>query len=725
MAQPEIYLSKSGDPDVVITYDNITKTNWTQADVNTSFSTSAYREIFTNNKKDTLKNLVLGQHYYIQNVHVNGISPIGPYTGLNIYDVVGYALPDLFATNAPEIVNTIPRTSINYLSGIKTVMELYYDTSKKFNSPLFRNLSNTNPSPVYAGLNKHGATYYLKAKSTFKNQVLPEKIIKVTNNFKPVWRFSGYSCGSVSKALFRYTHTYSGVKLTQNKIWIRQGAQVDSFLLTEDFVYYVTLIDSQDMQVISWIQYADGLDTTNLRDTTIVPSLIYKNPPVISAAMVADPDVLRITNYGCAANMQIKCYEDTGRTKLLLDTNIIIPTSAGLDYKLRFNIFKNSVIDYRYTRNIIWSEWYSFSRNEFFPLLDIYINDLQNAAGAPEYKVTNCSVYKGRLLEVQFDTTSGFNSNRLKTIVYKDTQLYYFPSFFVVDQYVRVRHSNGTYKSNWSHPYNRIYRSKNAPAPGCKCEFPYIHFGSANSLSSSGAKRQYLFGNNRSELNQKSTAIYFNDTTPIPIGDSVFVKVRFFSEIDTTDYSGVTACKLDNPFGFCPDPYIIKMYRPPNADSLHIWFINKNPYLKEGNLLITATASKRYSFIKKLHPDSNHVVLKLNQIPPNGMFAIVANCNYISKISQIPIHWLNTSTVLSVHENSDFSESAYFDFDHQILYTSDKVKLCHVFDQAGKLAGVFKSSANGIDLSHLANGTYFIQFLSESANGKMKIIVAK
>jgi hypothetical protein len=215
------------------------------------------------------------------------------------------------------------------------------------------------------------------------------------------------------------------------------------------------------------------------------------------------------------------------------------------------------------------------------------------------------------------------------------------------------------------------------------------------------------------------------DTTPYRIGDSIFTRVRFTSEIDTTNWSKIVGCKYYNSFSYCPDPYITKIYRPINSDSLHIWFINKNPSFKEGNLLITATESKRYSFIKKLHPDSSHVVLKLNQIPPNGMFAIVANCNYISKISQIPIHWLNTSTVLSVYENSYNSVAGYFDFDHQILYTFENVKFCKVFDQAGKLIGVFETSAFGINLSHLANGSYFIQLISESVTSKMKIIVAK
>ncbi|MBL7812304.1 MAG: T9SS type A sorting domain-containing protein [Bacteroidetes bacterium] len=717
----------TNDPTVYITFDDITRRNKIEFDTLSCYCSPGYKVLITSNKKDSVTGLILGKTYYVRNIQIDASgSNIGTWKATTNYYVAGYAASDLMSMNSPVVENKSPYIYTDFQPGSKTRMELYYDTVPTFNTPAFINYSNdVYPNYSFPSFT-HGKEFYLKAKTTFGNQVLPEKIIRVRNNYKPQLQVAGLQCStSPAKVNLYLNHVYSSYPAYyKGKFYIQSGGKWDSMDITGNTTSrLVNVSDTNPLKYYSWQRVAMSKDTALILDSGVIANPLFSNPQAFQTGYYENHQAFVMFSYNCSTTYEFQVWKDSTFTNLIQSRTKLTTGSSGNDSViLKFDMYANNVIKYRYQRGGVWSGWKYYSRKNYTPQTYAYPQQYLNTPG-PFSQLTHANVYKGKWVQAELDTVIHFTSGWKKTVLVRDSNPLFIPLYYQPLQYIRIRQTDGIWYSPWSRTFAQVNEAKTKSlAPDCRSTYPTISFNGTNTQW-----RRYFdieYGASPTDLRYKLHDVdYTTDATPILAGGNIYARIRYRTIVDTMYWSDITTCTYTRNNYYCVNPYISWVGMRAGKDTLHVRYVDKDPAHTEGMLLLIGDKNKNVLGFKNLAPGSSLAVVQTKNLPPAGWITIISNCSNWNYIYPGSYKWFSYSNPsLGLGEIAQ-SPMYYRSEDYLLIFPSALERNIRVFEMSGKCVLSASTSEQEFSVQNLKSGVYLVAVSSAQGSTNCKILV--
>lgn len=720
------YTKLTYDPVAYVTFDDITNRNKIEFDTDPCFCSPNYIVKISSSKHDSVSGLMLGRNYQVRNIQIDNTGRnIGTHQAQGGYPVNGYALPELFNQSSSVVKFQKFSQYLFYYTGSETVMELYYDTVPGFNSPAFRDLSNKPGADPYFSQKIHGKKYYLKAKSTFRNQVLPEKVIEVTNDFSPMVSVNINSCiTSPPRINLNVQSKVYGTTFYRGKFYYRVNNVWDSLNQSPNLTTRILNLTDTGSIFYKWYEhYSFGGDTVFFRDSARVANPVYSAWPIFSPGNYADHNVFNVTNLGCAATIEVEAWTDSTMSALMLKRSKLIGSNKTDSLRLKFNMYDNNFIRYRYQRNGLWSVWYTFSR------MNYRIQDLVQSASLGdtiyEYLIADVfNNYKGKQLIAELDQSPLFNTTEKLTFTLRDTIRILIPLRYRKLQYIRYRQTDGKWYSPWSAVHIKKYTDRFiSPKPGCNCNYPFLAFAPAGMVIRSMFDLEV--GPSPTELNWKYRDTYtVVDRAPLVIQQPVYARIRYRTKLDTAYWSEVTSCTYKpGNFNFCATPFVHYIGQLKGADTIHIRYTDKDPSGTRKVVLLIGNAKKEIVGFKVLAKGSSLEVLSAQYIPRDAYVALVPECAAPSSIYTGSWQWYPVSGKALSGNPVSLKPNWFFDQSSLKLMLPDEPSTVTVYTSSGQLLRTFENVKQEVDLSGVAHGVYIIRVSNNYFTSSVKVII--
>lgn len=709
------------DPTAYVKFDDISRRNKIEFDEDYCFCSPSYKVKISNTWYDSIPGLELGKTYWVRSIQIdNSGSNIGTYKATTQYRVLGYAFPDMFNSKDTVFENSSSNLSHYYYDG-NTRIHLYYDTVPTFNSPAFIDYSKGTVNPVSIETYRPNTHFYLKSSAKFRNDSLKEKIIRVNNLIKPYIILNNLNCTASPPTVDLYFHQYIGnLPYVDCKVFYLQNGKWDSAAITGSTTTRKLLIQDTGKIVIPYVlRYGNNADTFILRDTLVFANPIYGVWPKLSVSNNVDPNTFQIYQTGCNTKAEFYCYADSTLQNQIFSTTKTYTTNTNDNISLKFNMYENNVIRYRFERGGIGSPWFTFSRNDYDRY--IYVSTL-NSLVYESWSPAVGSVYTGKWIDIEIDTLEDFSSPFKRQVRMADVAGPPIPVMLGLNQYVRMRQTDGNYYSHWSQTfYKTNVTGKLSPPPGCNCNVPSISFSSF--VLSNKKYFDIEFGSSPNNLKYKLlNNAYVQDSTDILVDSNIYARVRNRTLIDTGEWSEVVNCQLKNSLKYCVNPYVKFVGKINPSDTIHIDFVNRNPSNTLGNLLLIANKNKTIIGYKELDNSVSSLVLNTSGLPSNGYVSLIANCSNKSLLVPNYIWYPLSNNAAGTDETST---EKYFIYNANDKTFQSLLPQSHlqVYDMSGKLRAENSENSEYTSLGHLSSGIYLISLSTDYNRITAKIFI--
>lgn len=633
---------------------------------------------------------------------------------------------------------SLPFASIDFKNAYSRTnawIQIEYDTSIKFNSPVYR-LFDNNVKDTFHFLNaKHKQKFYLRTKTVFNGETYGPYVIPCLNNFEFI--SLNPKCDTASNFKSKLSGSYylslHYLLLPENndhyfKCKVDFGNNfIDTF--TNDYALNAIrpkfeISDTNDIKV-NYQYYKKSTNTLLFSDT-----ISYAHWKLIPAN---NPSPNELHNFiynpnSCLNKIHIYTYSDSNM-KIILDS--VITNKQDDIQKLldQLNFQKGHVLSYAYERfgklsdrKIITLRDYKYTFDPATQYLFTYLS-YDSAVATFKYIRSGVPIIEGSKIEVWVDNNRDFNSSKLVKYFFKDSNYFSVPKITGRYNYLKIRIINSKYNtvSNWSY-IRQIHSTGIKTGNGnCLIYYPNVSFIPSMLLGEKDLI-ECKFGLS-SKLHMKDTIIFdayqsgivkpkFNLTE----NDSIFFQMRVNRNGELGSWGALTSCVY--VASACDQPKIIgSTYKSPN-DTFTLFF--HDPIPNRSKIIKLLFSDKTPNVNANILVTGNRYIVEDVELAQFGYASIISECSTLNNDPNLlnKITWTLLNTTLSTNSNVYPSyRKDYFANNNSFINQHKALIKLSIFNIDGRL--VFEVIAKeNIELNQLIQGQIYFYIVNELESGK-------
>ncbi|MCC6817763.1 MAG: T9SS type A sorting domain-containing protein, partial [Bacteroidia bacterium] len=664
---------------------------------------------------DTVMGLKLGRNYNFRSRQIRSDGSAQSNWSGTIYTTAYYPLSNLYRSGQYSNIITSPINKITQAYYPET--QIWFDVLPDFSSPNAIKTSRANSStPVYIPLYTNHDTFYMRSKVVDKDDSLPWKTIQIITDFKPTISInSSNPCNDSSIYYISIYYNMSSTFQNNNCIsYIEYNNKIDSNI-NRFYTKSIGITDNSPLRIRTNFQYSEGTVSNSFTDTTFVLDPLNISKPLNYSFQTIPNSIISFIPQSCNTGIELEHHTDTNYNSLI---SVQYKNNKTLGTLLQFNtnwdVFSGTALRYRILRAGIKGQWIKIPNGSYTPNI-VYSSQIGIDTSYSNWTITRTNPYTGKNLEIELDISNQFNTSKIKRYLIKDSVNFKLESLFGKNNFVRCRLVSGTYKSQWSNTVSKHFSTGSLQSAYTIFTHPNWSYSLGIAQDYAGAEIQ--FGHSPTELNIQYNKLKTSipDTFDYVDGDTVYFRIRRFTPIDTSNWSGLLKAVYKGSNSLCFTPKILHNGVGNNLDTFHLKWLDKNPNYSEGFQLMFGPKINEFKGFLDIPKGTNSIAINRKQYPSNWLFGLYPKCSITKSYSSLLPEWYaldgrNTA----IEDNKWEAPLIYFNQElNAFTNNSEFDYTIQLYDQVGRL--IFEGEIlafQNLTVGDLAQGIYHLSVIN-------------